>query len=334
MLFFEHLKGPSSLMPWRLFYTLKPVIPRALQIWVRRIIVNKRLKIFRHVWPIDPKAASAPRGWPGWPENRKFALILSHDVDSQKGHNRCRQLAAIEKELGFRSAFNFVPERYRNSASLRDALRRDGFEICIHGLKHDGKLFKSFTVFKERATRINRYMDRWQVEGFTSPSMHHNLNWMHHLKIKHSTSTFDTDPFEPQPDGVGTVFPFWVGNHRADSGYVELPYTLPQDFTLYILMRERQNDIWKKKLDWIAEKGGMALLNTHPDYMNFDGSTPGPEEYPVRHYTEFLEYLKNRYAGMYYHALPGELAAALRPFLQMNVDQSRVNQPKATEKCF
>jgi hypothetical protein len=25
-------------------------------------------------------------------------------------------------------------------------------------------------------------------------------------------STFDTDPFEPQPDGMGTIFPFWVPN--------------------------------------------------------------------------------------------------------------------------
>jgi hypothetical protein len=47
-------------------------------------------------------------------------------------------------------------------------------------------------------------------------------------------------------------------------GYVELPYTLPQDFTLFTVMREKDIDIWKKKLDWIVEKGGMALLITHP----------------------------------------------------------------------
>jgi hypothetical protein len=47
-------------------------------------------------------------------------------------------------------------------------------------------------------------------------------------------------------------------------GYVELPYPLPQDFTLFTVMREKDIDIWKKKLDWIVEKGGMALLITHP----------------------------------------------------------------------
>ena len=301
---------------WNLFYTLKPLIPRALQIGMRRFIVQKRLKSFQHLWPIDPDSAKPPVGWPGWPQGRQFAVVLSHDVDSQKGHDRCRQLAAVEKEFGFRSSFNFVPERYQNSVSLREELRKDGFDICIHGLKHDGKLFKSYRIFKERAARINRYMTAWQVDGFTSPSMHHNLNWMHHLNIKYSISTFDTDPFEPQPDGVGTIFPFWVINHKPDSGYIELPYTLPQDFTLYILMRERRNDIWKKKLDWIARKGGMVLLNTHPDYMNFNGSPKGPEEYPVHLYKDFLKFLKARYGGLYYNPLPGDLAAELEPYFK------------------
>jgi hypothetical protein len=42
--------------------------------------------------------------------------------------------------------------------------------------------------------------------------------------------------------------------------YVELPYTLPQDSTLFLVLRELNNDIWKHKLDWIAMNGGMALV--------------------------------------------------------------------------
>lgn len=303
-------------MPWHLFYTFKPAIPRALQLWFRRLLVRQRLKTYQHVWPIDPQSASPPKGWPGWPNGRQFAVILSHDVDTQKGHDACLRLAAIEKKLGFRSAFNFVPERYRTSPDVRASLRAKGFEIGIHGLKHDGKLFQSYAIFKQRAVRINHYMAAWQVQGFTSPSMHHNLDWMHRLNISHSTSTFDTDPFEPQPDGVGTIFPFWVGCHGTEDGFVEAPYTLPQDFTLFILMREQGIDIWKQKLDWIAARGGMVLVNTHPDYMNFEEPPLGPEEYPVGLYIEFLTYLQTRYADRYYHALPGELAEAMAPFLR------------------
>jgi hypothetical protein len=92
------------------------------------------------------------------------------------------------------------------------------------------------------------------------------------------------------------------------NGYVELPYTLPQDFTLFVLMREKTIDIWKKKMDWIAEKGGMALINTHPDYMKFDDGKCGLEEYPVKYYQEFLEYVKDQYEGQYWHCLPREMA--------------------------
>ena len=305
-------------MPWDFFYTLKPIIPRRLQLLIRRSIIRSRRKTFRHVWPVNPETAKPPPGWPGWPEGKQFAIILSHDVDTQKGHDACHRLAAVEKSLGFRSSFNFVPERYRNSDTLRDRLRQDGFEIGVHGLKHDGKLFRSYKIFQKRAEQINRYLAQWKTSGFTSPSMHHNLDWTPQLDIDHSTSTFDTDPFEPQADAVNTIFPFWVENHKAGRGFVELPYTLPQDFTLFILMRERTNTIWKNKLDWIASRGGMALLNTHSDYMNFEGSSLDPEEYPVRFYVDFLEYIKERYAGRYYHARPGDAAQAVRPYLQLN----------------
>ena len=115
--------------------------------------------------------------------------------------------------------------------------------------------------------------------------MHHNLEWIHDLDIEYA-STFDTDPFEPQSDGVGTIFPFWVSGNSNQKGYVELPYTLPQDFTLFILMKEKNIDIWKQKLDWIAENGGMALVNTHPDYMNFDEADPGEIRF-APHWHEF-----------------------------------------------
>ncbi len=138
--------------------------------------------------------------------------------------------------------------------------------------------------------------------------MHHNADWMHELEITHSTSTFDTDPFEPQPDASGTIFPIYVKKSGVKNGYVELPYTLPQDSTLFVIMREKTIDIWKNKLDWIASKGGMALFNSHPDYMNFNKKINDSEEYPVRYYTEFLEYIQKKYKGQYWQALPRDIA--------------------------
>jgi hypothetical protein len=43
---------------------------------------------------------------------------------------------------GFRSSFNFIPEGdYRVSRELRDELTRNGFEVGVHDLHHDGKLY-------------------------------------------------------------------------------------------------------------------------------------------------------------------------------------------------
>ena len=234
--------------------------------------------------------------------------MLTHDVDTAKGRDRCGELMEMEKDLGFRSSFNFVPERYELPADLRRGLKENGFEVGVHGLNHDGRLYRSYKLFKKRAKRINVYLDEWGAAGFRSPAMHHNLDWIHDLNITYDASTFDTDPFEPQPEGIGTIFPFIVRGGNGRRGYVELPYTLPQDFTLFVLMKEKNIDLWKEKLDWVAEKGGMALVNVHPDYIAFGAAKPSHSEYPARYYRDLLEYLKERYDGDFWHRLPRDVA--------------------------
>ena len=276
-----------------------------------------------NVWPIMPGSEIPPENWPGWPSDKKFAFVLTHDVESRAGLGKCQPLMQLEMELGFRSSFNFVPEgSYRVPAELREALTGGGFEVGIHDLKHDGHLFASHRGFKRRAERINGYARKWGASGFRSGFMLRNLDWLHDLDVQYDASTFDTDPFEPQPDGGHTIFPFWVPRPNGSSanghestrasssktGYVELPYTLPQDSTLFLMLRESTPEIWMSKLDWIAQHGGMVLLDVHPDYMSFDGSPQTTTEYPVALYREFLSYVKTTYAGQYWHALPKEVA--------------------------
>ncbi|MBS0156726.1 MAG: hypothetical protein JSS38_19235 [Nitrospira sp.] len=291
----------------RIFYGIKPFMPRNLQIYLRRILVQRKRKMSSSVWPIDERASQKPKAWTGWPGQHRFACVLMHDVETAQGHSKCQQLMALEEKMGFRSLFSFVPEDYEVSATLRQDLIRSGFEVGVHGLKHDGKLFISEFSFAHQAVRINHYLKTWESVGFVSPSMHRNLEWIHALNIEYDTSTFDTDPFEPQPNGIGTIFPVTIAGPSGRTGYVELPYTLPQDFTLFILMKEKNIDVWKKKLDWIAEKGGMALVITHPDYMSGTGST-SLEEYPIALYEELLAYIKETYRGQYWHPLPREMA--------------------------
>jgi hypothetical protein len=85
-------------------------------------------------------------------------------------------------------------------------------------------------------------------------------------------------------------------------------------------MKERNIDIWKKKLDWIVDNGGMALLTTHPNYMNCKKRKCKIEEYPMEFYEEFLDYVKSRYEGQYWNLLPREMARFWKE--KMVIDQS------------
>jgi hypothetical protein len=231
-------------------------------------------------------------------------------------------IAELEMKYGFRSSFNFIPEGpYSVPPALRSWLADRGFEVGVHDLQHDGNLYSSREEFRRKAQRINFHLKEWNAAGFRSGFMLHNLDWIGDLEIQYDSSTFDTDPFEPQPDGMNTIFPFWVPrssaagsiNHQPSTlnhpggGYIELPYTLPQDSTLFLLLGETTSRIWKAKLNWIAKHGGMVLLNTHPDYMRFY-QHGGLHEFPARLYEDFLKYLRTRYAGEHWHALPREVA--------------------------
>ena len=314
----------------RIYYRLKPFVPRFIRLGIRRWFAARKRKEVRDIWPIVPASERRPGNWLGWPDGKQFALVLTHDVEGKAGLRKCRELMRLEQDLGFCSSFNFIPEGdYKVPPDLRDELESNGFEVGIHDLKHDGRLFLSRREFSRKAARINRYLRDWNAAGFRSGFMLHKLDWLHELNIQYDASTFDTDPFEPQPEGRHTIFPFWVpatvpqkpeGNSsgpihspcstfgRLRTGYVELPYTLPQDFTLFLLLREQTPNIWLQKIDWIAEHGGMALVNVHPDYLCLDGATPESMEYPATHYKALLEYVSRHYKGLFWNTTPRNVA--------------------------
>jgi hypothetical protein len=295
------------------FYAMKPLVPRWLQLVLRR---RRLLALFdRHVatWPVWDEAAAAPAGWPGWPDGKRFALVLTHDVEHARGVKHCDHVAELERDRGMRSAFAFVPERYETPPALRERLREQGFEIMVHGLKHDGKLFRDRATFERRARAIRAIMEEWGTRGFAAPAAHHHFEWLSELDLDYDISSYHFDPFEPQPCGLGRIFPFWVGDPDGSGrGFVELPYTLPQDFTLYVLLRERSSAMWRMTLDWIARRGGMALVKTHPDYMAFGPADRGSERYPAQRYAELLDHVRRSYGDSAWVALPSEVAAYWR----------------------
>lgn len=294
-----------------LYYFIKPAIPHSLRLRLRALIANRQRLRCADVWPINQAADRPPDWWTGWPGGKPFAFTLTHDVEGKKGLERCRALAQLELDLGFRSSFNFVPEGdYETPPSLRSFLADHGFEVGVHDLHHDGTLYRSKTGFDAAALRVNDYLKQWQAVGFRSAFMFHNLEWLKQLDVLYDASTFDTDPFEPQSDGANTIFPFWV-ERSAGSGYVELPFTLPQDSTLFLVLGEKTNAIWKRKLEWVAQHGGLALVNVHPDYTAF-GKRAGRAEFPAALYQEFLAHVSAEFGVDAWYALPRDIAQFVR----------------------
>ena len=146
----------------RIYYGLKPLIPRTIRMGVRRSIALRTRKRATGVWPIMPGSEQQPQHWPGWPDGKKFAFVLTHDVETTVGLEKCRDLMQLDMDLGFRSSFNFVPEgEYRDPRQLREELTQNGFEVGIHDLRHDGRLYQSDKEFRRNAVSINRYVAEW-----------------------------------------------------------------------------------------------------------------------------------------------------------------------------
>ena len=190
----------------RFYYQLKPILPRSLVRIVRRNYRAHQENNFPLSWPIEPRLVrflqrvwnlnselrvsqfrnpdSATRHLPPttlesiWPNGQHFSFVLTHDVETEKGLQCVKKLAGIDARHGFRSSFNFVPEQYSVDRKLRAELQERGFEIGVHGLKHDGKLFFSKEIFDKRAVRINYYLKEWDAVGFRSPLTHRNPEWM------------------------------------------------------------------------------------------------------------------------------------------------------------
>jgi hypothetical protein len=307
--------GPGH---WRLglakraYYQLKPLLPRTLIKGMRQAHRGRAETGFPLSWPIEDRYAGFLAGVVRellrqagresfefidfWPEGRPFALVLTHDIETAEGQAHALEVAALEAGHGFRSSFNVVPERYPVDRGVIRELRERGFEVGLHDLKHDGKLFNSRRGFARRARRINRHLDELGAAGFRAALTHRNPLWMQQLDVEYDLSFFDTDPYEPIPGGTMSLWPFQVGR------FLELPYTLVQDNTLTSILGEEGPRVWFEKVDFVSRHRGLALVNSHPDYLK--------EPANRRVYERFLEAMAARQGTREaaWHCLPVEAA--------------------------
>src|SRR5215475_4968848 len=94
----------------RIYYGLKPFVPQSLRTAIRRKLATRLRKHVGDVWPIIPGSERRPNNWSVALRGKKFAFVLTHDVESKAGVDNCKSLSQLETDLGFRSSFNFIPE--------------------------------------------------------------------------------------------------------------------------------------------------------------------------------------------------------------------------------
>lgn len=227
-----------------------------------------------------------------YPENSRCAIVVTHDVETQKGFDFIPKVIESEQKYNFVSSWNIIPYKYDIAPDIINTIIKNGNEIGIHGYNHDGKLYYSRKIFDKRVPYINEAIEKYDAVGFRSPMVHRNLEWLQKLNIVYDASCFDYDPFQPFPGGTGSIWPFIAGK------FIELPYTLPQDHTLFCILKVKDISIWKNKTDWLVNNHGVVLSLTHPDYLIKNDN--------LKYYEEFLAFLasiKNTW-----HCLPRDLA--------------------------
>lgn len=259
----------------RVYYGLRPLMPRRAQIAMRRLFTRLQSRRAFPRWPAEPSlhdfseqllqwvADAAGEPVPciaAWPDGHGWALVMTHDVEHAAGRDAIERVRAVERAHDVRSSWNLVPERYEVADALVARLRADHCEVGVHGLRHDGRDFASPATLRRRLPEIRRWADRWGAVGFRAPAMHRHWTWMPALGFDYDSSYPDTDPYEPMPGGCCFWLPFF------NRGMVELPVTLPQDHTVLTILRQR-GSILETKTDLLRTRGGMALLIVHPDYM-------------------------------------------------------------------
>jgi peptidoglycan/xylan/chitin deacetylase (PgdA/CDA1 family) len=292
-----------------LFYRVKRFIPRGVQLALRRGLIRWQGTPTFPGWPLDDGMrrllqlhAACRLSRTGereltftwfWPTPYEAALILSHDVEGEEGIGLALELADLEESLGFRSSFNFGAWYDVDPGVLRELTSR-GFEVGMHGLVHDRSLFSSRAEFDRQLPELRALATRLGAVGFRSPATHRVFRWLGELPVEYDGTIPHSDPYEPQPGGCCSLWPFFVGD------VVELPYTLPQDHTLLTLLGHRAPDLWIETAREIERRHGLIHCISHPD-RGYLGDRAKRDVY-----AGFLHALAER--DRVWHALPAEVA--------------------------
>jgi len=257
---------------------VRPALPVPLRKHLQRLYLRGWEDLAFPTWPVDRTVDSIleqlliltlkataidriPFIW-FWPHGAPSCAVMTHDVETVAGRDFCSRLMDLDDSFGIKSSFQLVPERrYAVAPGFLDSIRARGFEINVHDLNHDGRLFSNRECFAQRAERINHWGREFGALGFRSGSLYRNPDWFELLDFAYDMSMPNVGHLEAQRGGCCTVMPFFIGD------ILELPLTATQDYSLFHILTDYSIDLWKRQIALITAKHGLVSFIVHPDYV-------------------------------------------------------------------
>ncbi len=260
------------------YYSIRRFLPVSIRRRLQRAYFSDWQRRPFPAWPVDftvdtlheellklsMQAAGirrAPFVW-FWPNGASSCTIMTHDVETSVGRDFTSQLMDIDQSYGIKGSFQVIPEeRYEVTDDYVAEIKRRGFEFNIHDLNHDGNLYRDREEFLRRAAAINRYVRKYDAQGFRAGAMYRNPDWFEAFDFSYDMSFSNVAHLDPKRGGCCTVMPFFIGK------ILELPLTTTQDFSLFHILGEYSIALWKKQFDAIRQRNGLISFIAHPDYL-------------------------------------------------------------------
>lgn len=295
----------------RLYYSIRPFMGVAVRKHLQKLHLSGWDKIPFPRWPVDltvdtlmesamilalkaQPASRIPFIW-FWPDGASACGMMTHDIEGQAGLDFSNALMDIDDSYAIKSAFQLIPGGREDAWRVTAArMRQRGFEVNLHDLNHDGRLFADEETFLRQSRQINEHAREFGCDGFRSGAMYREQGWFGAFEFSYDMSVPNAAHLEPQRGGCCTVMPYFVGN------ILELPLTTSQDYTLFFILNDYSTTLWREQIRLICQRHGLVSVITHPDYL------AGSRERDV--YLDLLRHLNDlRERKGLWLTLPGEI---------------------------
>lgn len=205
------------------------------------------------------------------------SLLVTHDIETERGLQRAPSLKEIENDLGVKSTW-FVPSHDYTIDRTIAAKLADSSVIGSHDTKHDGQLIQ----IRERSKLVERLMASRQrlrevfgqeVRCFRAPLLQFSSEILSALRDAGYSSDFSLPCWEMIHPPTMSGFGIECVQAFEMEEIVETPLTMFQDHQLLNVMGMNVDEaikLWLEQARLIRSFEGDLVLLIHPDYRFSD----------------------------------------------------------------